>query len=234
MMSTIKYLLAFGMVAGLVLPTESAWARGKAGWSLGANLGFINADQKDFNSEIEAVNSGAKEFGNAWEFNGHISYRMSGSLALSFRPSYFMYADEDGTNTKYALSGFTIFPMLKWYMLEDAAIKFYSQFGIGYGRLSGEIESGGGTAEFSGGNLGYMAGLGAEFCFFSGSHCLNVEGGMRFLSVDRFMVDAAGGSFGGQTRITQGELDKELEINGRDFAATMSGILGMVGYTLYF
>jgi len=228
-----KALLALAVL----MVSAPAWAAGGGmGWSIGANVGFINADQKDMNKEIDAVSStsGAKEFGNAWEFNAHMTFRMGGSLAISFRPSYFMYEDEDGTNAKYALSGFTFFPTLKWYMLENASIKFFSQFGVGYGHLKGEIESGGGTAEFSGGDIGYMAGLGAEFCFFGGSHCVNLEGGMRFLSIDRMTVDSASGTFAAPSRITQGTEGKELEINERDFGATMSGILGMIGYTLYF
>jgi hypothetical protein len=47
-------------------------------------------------------------------------------------------------------------------------------------------------------------------------------------------VDGASGTFAAPSRITQGTDGNELEINNRDFAATMSGILGMVGYTLYF
>jgi hypothetical protein len=230
-MSLLKY---FVLLAALFVST-SAWAAG-GGWSIGTNLGFINSDQKDINKEIDALSatSGAKELGNAWEFNAHITYRMSGSLALSFRPSYFMYKDEDGTNAKYSLTGFTFFPMLKWYMLEDAAIKFYSQFGVGYGQLMGEIESGGGKVKFSGGDIGYMAGLGSEFCFFGGGHCVNIEGGVRFLSVDRFTADSASGTFAAPSRITQAQKDREVEINGGDLSATMSGVLGMVGYTLYF
>lgn len=225
--------LCFFTVAFLSFGFSSAYAAGQGGWSIGANLGFINADQTDINNEIEETASGASKFGNAWEGNAHVGYRMSGSsLGISFRPSYFFYSAEKGTATEFNLKGFTIFPMLKWYMLEDQTIKFYSQFGIGYGRMSGTIEESGATVDFSGGNLGYQAGLGAEFCF-SGSHCLNVEGSLRFLSVERFNADSVTGTFSGTT-IDQAVKGEEFEVNGRDFAASMSGVLAMMGYTLYF
>jgi hypothetical protein len=118
-------------------------------------------------------------------------------------------------------------------MLEDQTIKFYSQFGVGYGHMSGSIEESGSSVDFSGGDLGYSAGLGAEFCFF-GDHCINVEGNVRFLSVERLIADSATGGPAIGTRIDQATKGKELEINGRDFAASMSGVLGMVGYTMYF
>jgi hypothetical protein len=216
---------------------QSALAMGgSGGWSMGANLGFINSDQKDLNKEIDAraPTTGTSEFGNAWELNAHITYRISGSaVALAFRPSYFMYNDGKGTGAKYALTGLTFFPTLKYYMLENQAIKFYSQFGVGYGRMTGEIEDNGLSLKYSGGNIGYMAGLGAEFCF-AASHCVNVEGGVRFMSIERFTVDSSSGAAGGGSRLTQIGKGNELEIDGHDFSATMSGVLGMVGYTLYF
>lgn len=232
-MKTLRYWAACG---AFLVASSALAAGGSGGWSIGANLGFINSDQKDFNKEIDARSSttGAKEFGNAWEFNGHVTYRLSGSgVALSFRPSYFMHDEEKGGGATYNLTGFTIFPTLKYYMLENQSIKFYSQFGVGYGRLMGEIEDNGFEVEFSGGAIGYMAGLGAEFCFL-GDHCLNLEGGVRFLSMDRMIVDKSSGSPQSGSRIDQSGKGMELEINDRDFSATMSGVLGMVGYTLYF
>jgi hypothetical protein len=226
-MTLVKLLIT----SAILIISQPLWAEG---WSIGANLGFINSDQKDINSEISALNSttGASEFGNAWEFNGAIAYRMSGSTAIMLRPSYFMYSEESGTGAKYNLTGFTIFPMLRWYMLEDATIHFYSQFGVGYGRLTGEIEETGMNVEFSGGSIGYMAGLGAEFCF--GSHCINIEGSMRFLDIERMTVDSSSGAAPGGSELTQISKGSEIEISNRDLSTTMSGILGMVGYTLYF
>ncbi|OFZ15945.1 MAG: hypothetical protein A2Z20_10795 [Bdellovibrionales bacterium RBG_16_40_8] len=189
------------------------------------------------NKVIDAVASGASKFGNAWEGNAQITRRLSGSsIAIGLRPSYYYYKEESGTDAKYNLGGFTIFPMLKWYMLEDKSIKFYSQFGIGYGHMSGEIEETGGNVKFSGSNIGYMLGLGAEFCIVPG-HCINVEGGARFLSFNRFIVDSTSGFFTGDSIITQADKGKEFEIEDdgeRDFAASMSGILAMLGYTFYF
>ncbi|MCB0351023.1 MAG: outer membrane beta-barrel protein, partial [Bdellovibrionales bacterium] len=226
----------FVLMALVGVGFSSAFAAGQGGWSMGGNIGFINADQDDMNKEIEAGGVGASKFGNAWEVNGHIGYRISGSsIGLSFRPSYFLYTEEKGTDTAFSMSGFTIFPMMKWYMLEDQTIKFFSQFGIGYGHMSGSIEEATNSVDFSGGSLGYQAGLGAEFCF-ARVHCVNVEGNLRFLGVERFTVDSVSGTLvgAGSSKITQDAKGKELEINDRDFAGSMSGVLAMVGYTLYF
>jgi hypothetical protein len=221
--------------------TSPVWAVGGGGWSMGLNLGFINAEQKDLNKAITAMNdtdnAGVSEFGNTWEFNASINYRMQGSTALMFRPSYFYNAAEEGTGTsgsyEYQVTGFTLFPMLRWYLLEDQTIKFYSQFGVGYGQISGKIKEQTLDLEFSGGSLGYAFGLGAEFCFVA-DHCLNVEGGIRFLSVDRLKVDSSIGTAPTGSKITQSGKGDELEISNRDLSATMSGVLGMIGYTLYF
>lgn len=229
-------VIIFLIVLTGVQPTWALGGGGTGDWSIGFNGGFINADQKDLNKEIDAIDTGAKNFGNAYEVNGHITYRLSGgTTAVSLRPSYFFHPEESGGGSKFNLSGFTIFPMLKWYMLEDQTIKFYSQYGIGYGHLSGEVEEAGGlSAKFDGGSLGYMAGLGAEFCF-AASHCINVEGSVRFLSVDRLTVsNSNAGAGSGTSKITQSGKGQELEIDGRDLSATMSGVLGMVGYILYF
>ena len=227
----------FVMMA-LLLSAPSLWAAGggSGGISIGVNVGFVNADQKDINKEIEssASTSGSDKFGNAWEGNVHFTYRLSSSsVAIGLRPSFFYYKEEEGTNAKYNLNGFTIFPMIKWYMLEDQNIKFYSQFGVGYGQLNGEIEVSSADVKFSGGDIGYLLGLGAEFCIVPG-HCINVEGGARFLSINRFTADSASGTFSSPSRITQAQKEKEVEIDGSDLAASMSGVLAMVGYTMYF
>jgi len=222
-------------IVGMLLAAGSVHAAGGGGsWTMGANIGFINSSQGDMNHVIEKGATGAKAFGNAWEGSFAFGYRLSSSsVGLLLRPSYFFYGDATGAGSKYTLSGFTIFPVLKWYMLEDKSIKFYSQFGVGYGHMSGEISvSSTANAKFGGGGMGYMAGLGAEFCF-AGMHCLNIEGSMRALSVDRFIVDSATGSLAGSD-ITQSTASQELEINDHDFSASMSGVLGMVGYSFYF
>ncbi|MEQ1664543.1 MAG: hypothetical protein ABL927_04120 [Bdellovibrionales bacterium] len=230
--------IIFGLFFSLLFNTNAyaIGGGGGGGWNLGANIGFINASQGDMNDEITAFGSGASQFGNAWEGSLAFGYRMSGSsVALLLKPSMFYYSDQTKGTTSYGLSGFTVFPVLKWFMLEDQTIKFYSQFGVGYGHMSGEVKDGVNDIKFSGGDLGYLAGLGAEFCF-SGSHCLNIEGSMRVLSVGRFTVNSASGTFvgNGTSAITQDTKDKEFEINGHDFAASMTGILGMIGYSFYF
>ncbi len=233
------------------LASSKAWAVGGSGgggggggggangnMGIGLNIGFINAGESDMNAEISALqaqsNTGANQFGNAWEGNVFLSYRLSGSATvLMLRPSYLYYADMSGSGVKYKLSGFAVFPMMKIILLENQTIKFYTQFGVGYGHVSGRIEESGMTVDFSGGNVGYMFGLGAEFCFVP-SHCLNVEGSMRYLPIDRMTVSSSSGAIPTGSKLTQVGTGSELEINQRDFGSSMSGVLGMLGYTMYF
>ena len=237
-MKALRNFTAAILLLSLLMSSE-AIARSGGGFAFGGNVGFINSDQKDFNKEVEARKSvtGAGTFGNAWEFNAFLSYKMQGGVELMLRPSYFMYQDEEGTAATYALTGFTIFPMLKSAILESNTVAFYYQVGVGYGQMWGEISDAGQSVEFSGGSIGYLFGLGAEFCWF-GNHCFNFEGNLRILEVDRMNVDATSGGFNSSnltgTTITQSAKDGEFEQNGRDFGASMSGILGMVGYVYRF
>lgn len=232
----------------LILLPGFVWAAGRGGgggggsWSFGFNVGIVNADQNDVNGEISARSptNGAKEFGNAYEGNAFIAYQIQGSdTTLMLRPSYMYYADQDGTGASYSLNGFTIFPMLRFTLLSDQTIRFYSQVGVGYGQMNGEISDSEGSesfnVKFSGGDIGYMFGLGAEFCFF-GSHCVNVEGNMRILSIDRMIVDSVTDDPTGitDTQFTQMAKGQELEVRNRDLGTSMSGIVGLVGYAFHF
>ena len=103
------------------------------------------------------------------------------------------------------------------------------------GYLNGEIKEGADSVEFSGSNLGYMLGLGAEFCFFGGSHCMNIEGNLRYLDIERLIADKASGDLSANGGlITQAQKSREVEINGRDLGLNMSGIVGSIGYIYYF
>lgn len=248
----------FFTICFLVSSSVFAFGRGRSGgWSLGVNAGIINASQEDMNTLIARANSreggiSTSKLGNAWELAGFISYRLKGSsLAWQLRPSYFLQAEKgqnsQGMNFNYAVNGFTVFPVLRWNMLEDKTIKFYSQFGVGWAFISGSIEEDGNTdgqtarVDFNGNDMGYMAGLGAEFCFFGGSHCFNIEGNLRFLSVERLVASSHSGTF--DTNPSAPSLSQpsgsspasqEVELDSNDVGVSLSGVQGFVGYIFHF
>lgn len=227
----------------LCFSVSTAYARGGGGgWSLGANLGITASDQTDMNTLITRANSrdsiSTGQFGNAWEFSGYISYRTSGMLALQFRPSYY-YSTTDGTGSggsyDYSVTGFTLFPIFRFYLLENNYIKFFTQVGVGWGFLFGEVKEGAASAEFSGNAMGSVAGLGAEFCFTK-NHCVSVEGNFRLLSVERVVSDASTDNFatGANPSLSQSTAGSEIELDNADLSATMSGVQGFIGYVFYF
>ncbi|MCC7403880.1 MAG: outer membrane beta-barrel protein [Bdellovibrionales bacterium] len=236
------------IVMVVLASTVGAWARGGGGgWSLGANLGITAADQADLDKLVTRSNQRAGgistgQLGNAWEGNGYISYRFGGMTAMQLRIG-FLYQNEDGSDSggnayEYGLVGFTLFPMFRFYLLEDNMIKFYTQLGLGWGSVSGDIKEGNNSLEFSGNALGYMGGIGAEFCFWSDSHCFTVEGNLRILGIERLTADSVSGDFlGGSPNpasLSQAQKGKEVEIDGRDLGVTLSGIEGFIGYHFYF
>src|SRR5690606_32649523 len=104
--------------------------------------------------------------------NAHLSYRFQSSIwQLMFRPGYFFHPAEDGGGSEYEISGFSFFPMLRFFMLENQTIHLFGQFGVGYGMIDGKIKDPDYQVEFSGGSTGYIMGLGVEFCFVAG-HCM--------------------------------------------------------------
>lgn len=208
-------------------------------FSLGLSAGITAADQGDLNELQSRANTreggiSTGQLGNAWEFAGIFQYRYNGSfLAVQLKPTFF-FQSEDGSNAagesfEYGVSGYTIFPTAKFHMLESDFMKFYSQLAIGYGYASGKIKEAGGSVEFSGGDLGYLAGLGAEFCFTK-SHCISVEGNYRFLEIDRVTSDSSSGTFAANS-ITQA--NGEVEYDNRDLKISLSGIQGFVGYIFH-
>ncbi|MCB0365162.1 MAG: outer membrane beta-barrel protein [Bdellovibrionaceae bacterium] len=239
---------AFVLMAALIGAGSAFAARGGGGgWSLGANIGITAADQKDLDTLVTRSNQRAGgittgQLGNAWEGNGYISYRFGGMTAIQLRIG-FLYQNEDGSDTsgnnyEYGLFGFTIFPMFRFYLLEDTMIKFYTQLGLGWGSVSGDIKEGNNSVEFSGSALGYMGGIGAEFCFWSSSHCITVEGNLRILGVERLIADSVSGDFlagpPSPASLSQAQKGKEVELDGRDLGVTLSGIEGFIGYVFYF
>ena len=206
----------------------NAHSAGKGGSSIGAFIGTTGATQTDVNSLI-AVTGGSK-LTSGLEFSGHYTYRFSGSIiAMQFRPSYFTSSVSSG-GVSYSVTGFTLFPIFKMYWLESNYIKFFTQVGLGWGFASGEIKEASANAKFSSNNMGAMAGLGAEFCFFGGSHCVDVEGSFRYLPFVRNVVDSSSGTLSSGATTT----DKEIEFNNADLGTTFSGIMGVLGYNFYF
>lgn len=216
--------------------------RGLSGdMALGLGISTVSAGQDDLNGAIDdAVNAGAsvKNLGSAWEFYANWSYRFSGTMyAFVFRPSYFMQKTDGsgpGGNYDYSLNGFTVFPIFRLYPLENAFIKFYMQTGLGYGNLSGSITAGGKNLDFKGSAFGAMGGIGVEFCF-TDSHCMTVEGNLRYMPIERNL--ATGGSCSGASDIpgiSQCGNGSEVERNQNDLKTTMSGVQGLIGYTMNF
>ncbi len=227
-----------GLILGVTLSQAASAQIFEGTFSLGLSAGITANDQGDLNELQRRANArdtiSASSLGNAWEFVGIFQYRYNGSfLALQLRPTYF-FQSEDGTSAaggkyEYGVSGYTIFPVAKFHMLESDAIKFYSQLGIGYGVADGSIQEDTAKVEFSGGDLGYLAGLGAEFCFLK-SHCVMIEGNYRFLEIDRVTSDSSSGTFASGS-ISQAT--GEVEWDNKDLRISLSGIQGFVGYIFH-
>lgn len=199
--------------------------------SFGIGLITTTPSQDDLDSHIAAVNAAnstsLEKFGSALEVYTQYTYRFNSSMfALQFRPSYFMQSAGD-----YSLKGFTLFPLVRVYALENNFIHFFLQTGLGYGRLNGEISQGSNSVSFSGGAFGALFGMGANFCF-AANHCVGVEGNFRYLPIERNIVSSVSGS---PTQFsTTPAADEELEINNHDVKTTMSGIQGALSYNFMF
>ena len=154
-------------------------------------------------------------------------------FAFHFRPSYFTQSTTGsgaGGDYDYSLSGFTAFPMFRLIPLENNFIKFYMQLGLGYGKLSGKITEGAADIDFSGSAFGAMGGIGAEFCF-TDSHCMTLEGNVRYLPIERNIASSVSGNFSSLTRAIK---NKEVEYADSDLKTTMSGVQGVIGYVYNF
>ena len=99
----------------IMMVSSNLWAA-KGGSSIGGFFGTAGASQTDINSVITTTSSGAGRLTSGLEFAGFWQYRFSGMLALQFRGSYLSQSESNGSN-KYALSGFTLFPMMRLYLL---------------------------------------------------------------------------------------------------------------------
>jgi hypothetical protein len=211
---------------------------GGGGHSLEFGIALLSASQDDINDMIKysRANDAAStsDMGAAYELFGQYQYRFSGTIfAMLFRPSYVMQSTTGsgtGGSYDYKLSGYTFFPMLKLIPLENSFIKFFMQIGLGYGHLGGDVTQGANKISFSGGAFGAIGGLGADFCF-TPNHCLTIEGNLRYLPIERNIASSATGTFNNLTNASSGQ---EVEIGGSDLKTTLSGIQGIMAYTLNF
>jgi hypothetical protein len=206
--------------------------------SLGLGISSISPSQDDLNLLIERSNTSSaittSKFGSAFELEAHYMYRFSGEMfAIMFRPSYFSQSTKGSGaagDYNYSLSGWSLFPILRLYPLENSFIKFFLEIGLGYGQLYGDITEGGATVKFKGSDFGALGGLGAEFCF-TGNHCMALEGAFRYLPLQRNLPSSTSGTPASNSFNASG---KEVELDGGDMQTTMSGVLGTLGYTYYF
>ncbi len=208
---------------------------------LGLGISTVSAGQNDLNGAIDDAhtdkNASTKDLGNAWEFYANWGYRFSGTMyAFILRPSYFTQettgSGSDGSYD-YKLSGFTIFPMMRIYPLENNFIKFFMQTGLGYGSLSGSITAGSSSLDFKGSAFGAMGGVGVDFCFTE-AHCLTIEGNIRYMPIERNISSGGSCTSGSIPGVSQCGDGNEVERNNSDLKTTMSGVQGLIGYTMNF
>lgn len=207
---------------------------------IGIGLSTVSSTQKDINSIIDNVNAtqggvSTKNLTSAYDFFIQYAFRFTGtSFALVLRPSYFTQSGSGSGPTvgdyEHTLTGYTFFPLIRLYPLENNFIRFFMQFGVGVGYLKGTVKQGTSSLSYAGSNFGGQAGLGADFCF-APNHCLTLEGNLRYLPIERNIADSASGTF---TGFTQTEANREVEYDRNDLTATMSGIQGILAYTFIF
>lgn len=209
--------------------------------SIGFGLSLVTANQSDLNGVMDDIGTSypgqysVKNLGSAYEFYAQYAFRFSGSMfGLVFRPSYFTQSSEGNcgsSSCSFKLNGLAFFPMLRLTPLENSFIKFYMQAGLGFGTLNTEVSEGSAKASFSGNTVGEIAGLGVDFCF-TATHCLTIEGNVRYLPIQRNTGSSSSGTFSGG--FSQVGSTGEIEYRSSDLATTMSGIQGVMAYTMNF
>ncbi|MCB0356140.1 MAG: hypothetical protein KDD40_03990, partial [Bdellovibrionales bacterium] len=119
----------FGIFTVLVLCFyhSTSWAVGSE-FSIGFNVGLAGGGQTDMNKIITSANTresglSVSDLGNAWDLNATLTYKVTPMIALQFRPGMYMVS-EDGSNSsgsfEYSVTGFTIFPVMRLYLLENS------------------------------------------------------------------------------------------------------------------
>ncbi len=224
----------------LVFCSSSSFAARFGGGGLGGTsekfqfgAGVTTAQQSDMNSWMSGTSQvGTQDLGSAWEFALGYFHRISGTIyEVGFRPSYFMQSASGG-GVSTSLNGYLLYPILRIYPLENDFIHFFMEVGMGYGHLSGTAgdSSASASASFSASAFGAEAGIGTDFCF-TDSHCLTVEGMVRFHPLTRSIISTKTGTF--SNNLT-GTSSHELEYNGLDVQNTFSGVIGQLAYSYRF
>ena len=80
--------------------------------------------------------------------------------------------------------------------------------------------------------MGYLVGVGVEL-HLGGAHSLVLEGGWRYLPIERKIVTSTSGSPAGDS-VSQTDLNGELEYDDRDLGTNMSGTQMLVAYSFAF
>lgn len=212
---------------------------------LGASFGLLTAGQDDLNT-LQQRDNGANtistpQLGSAYELGASFGYRFSGTMyEIMFRPSYFWHSATGGTTGgapyEYGVKGLMLYPIFRLYPLENAFMKFFFQFGVGFGKLYGSVKQNTYTVEFEGSSFGYLAGLGVEMCI-TDSHCFALEGNLRGSPAERSLVTSVSGSaptVWGNTGNPTPTVGQELEMDNRDLKITGSGIVANIGYVMRF
>jgi hypothetical protein len=237
------------MTVLIILATSTSFAARKGGGSgffsgehsLGLGFASVNAGQDDLNKAIDDANAqtsggiSTKNLASGYEFFANWIIRFERSMfGIVIRPGYFTQNTTGSGNNQsfdYKLSGITFFPTLRMTPLENDFIKFFMQVGLGYGSLDADIQAAGQSLKFNGSAFGAMAGLGADFCF-TPSHCLTVEGNVRYLPIER--NSASSGCTTSIPGMSQCGRGQEVERSGKDLQTTLSGVMGVLAYTLNF
>jgi hypothetical protein len=240
---------SFLMILAAILLTSNAFALKKSGgsralkggtFSIGLGVAMGSYDQEGLNEAIRNAKSISAattgEMNSATEYMGFATYRFANNMvSLQIRPSFFSQSSNGsgtGGSFDYKLTGFTVFPLIRFIPLSNDFIDFYIQGGLGYGKLDGTITNGAREVSFGGSGFGTQIGVGADFCFFP-EHCIGVEGNYRYLPVERNKVTSSSGAL--PDGIGQASPQHELEnTSGDDVGTKLSGVTGAITYTFNF
>ena len=223
--------------------TSRASAQTAGQISLGVNFGIVTNTLKDLNSLQATADSisdiSTKELGDGLEVSGTFGYRFAGSVwALHLAPSFYWNGQKgtrtsDGKTFEYKAHAIVAMPMMRVYPLENDVLQLFFQIGVGWAQINGEINEADDKTSFHGSNLGYQVGMGINLCY--DVHCLNIEGNVRYLEVERSIVDKSTSSGShADGRITQSTPGQELEIDGTDLSTNLSGVQILAGYVFKF
>lgn len=197
---------------------------------LGVSIHLTASSQDDLNRWLAngAGQPGSSPMGPAYEVSFNYFYRFSNSMfALGFNPVYGIQSGKLGAY-KAQMSSIQAFPKLLFVPLENEYFQLFFDVGVGIGRVDLQLEAPGAKGSYNATVFGVSGGVGAQFCFVE-SHCVVAGGQFRYMPVERLTGSAVGNLGGGIT-----QANGELEMDNRDLQATLTGIVGYLGYRLRF